>query len=67
MVSAFSATQHIHENPPQNGIQVYMRKDSTIDMQAPNIFIKIGTSEYTINSVGDTDLDGLEIEITAST
>ena len=51
----------------QNGIQVYMRKDSTIDMQAPNMFIKIGTNEYTINSVGDTDLDGLEIEITAST
>ncbi|HUS89824.1 MAG TPA: head-tail adaptor protein [Desulfosporosinus sp.] len=51
----------------QNGIQVYMRKDSSIDMTAPNMFIKIGANEYTINSVGDTDLDGLEIEITAST
>lgn len=51
----------------QNGVQVYMRKNSAIDMMAPNIFLKIGGNDYTINSVGDTDLDGLEIEITAST
>ena len=50
----------------QTYIRIYLRKNSDIDYEADNIFFKYGGKTYTVNSVTETDLDGVELEILAT-
>lgn len=51
----------------QTYIRFYVRKNSAINYKAANVFFKYGGNTYTVNSVTEKDLDGVELEILATT
>ena len=50
----------------QTYIRIFLRKNSDINYEADNIFFKYGSKTYTVNSVTEKDLDGVELEILAT-